>query len=122
MEIWEPGGGGYASKGDKPYFLCITPYDPSESPIPTLVHNATHKIQKKMNKEDNANEMNKGGDANGWEAVRDRWKKEQKEWYQIQEWTQSDKPYGQGEKNGFENYDMWSAERKKEDAGQGSHK
>jgi len=64
MEIWEPGGGGYASKGDKPYFLCITPYDPSESPIPTLVHNATHKIQKKMNKEDN---------AEGWTAVRKNW-------------------------------------------------
>ena len=110
MEIWEPGGGGYASKGDKPYFLCITPYDPSESPIPTLVHNATHKIQK-----------NKGS-AQDWKTVRETWEEEQEEWYKIQEWTQSDKPYGQGEKNGFENYDMWSAERKKEQgADKGSH-
>ena len=66
--------------------------------------------------------MNKEDNAKGWTAVRKNWEDEQTEWYKIQEWTQSDKPYGQGAGGGFENYDMWSAERKKEeDAGKGSH-
>ena len=67
--------------------------------------------------------MNKEDNAEGWTAVRKNWEEEQKEWYKIQEWTQSDEDYGQGASEGFENYNMWSAEReKKKDAGEGSHK
>jgi len=54
VKKWEPVddantslGIGYsadAKNGGQPHFLCITPYDPSESAIGTIVHNSMYKI------------------------------------------------------------------------------
>lgn len=121
VKKWEPVddantslGIGYSAErknGGQPHFLCITPYDPSESAIGTIVHNSMYKIFEEQ-KQDLLQE-----DVT-WIKIKQLWHMEQHVWSQIQEWTMADDDYGCGSdnKDKFQNFAMWKDEQDKKAA------
>jgi len=108
QEIWKPlTDEDYSEEtcgGRRPHFLLVTAYDPNESMLPAVTHDAMQAVSDR-----NSNKLEFGAQAEDeWDYVKHLAKEQEKEWKKIQDWLMSDDDYGCGDSSHFNNYMMWS--------------